>query len=109
MKHMLKDKKIDLVKITLGQGDFGQPIEIEEPLPNGENIWAYYRHASGSEFFAAAQTNHKLEVVFIINWRDDLDPTDVKVRYKGELYDITRIDDFEGYKNDIKIYASKLV
>ena len=48
------------------------------------------------------------EVQFVINWRDDITTAHV-VRYNGVDYDIMRVDTFEGYKNDLTIYAKKKV
>ena len=108
MAHV-KDKKITILGyLETGEIDeFGDPIKDWLPLPGGANIWAYFRHLSGNEFFAAKQVNAREEVLFEINWRDDLDTT-MKVEYKGKKYQITRIDTFEGYKNDLKIYAYTL-
>lgn len=104
---MLKDKKISIVKLGEGTDEDGFPIEAIVPIPNGANIWAYYRHATGKEFYQASQVNAKEEVIFVINYRSDIDTT-MQIEYKSELYNITRIDDFEGYKEDLKIYAYKV-
>lgn len=101
---MLKNKKITILQSVDGQDEAGFNTEKWEPLPNGENIWAYYRSLSGKEFFAAGTTNSKVEVLFQIAWHKDI-KTYHKIRYKGKDYYITRIDDFEGNKNDLKIYA----
>lgn len=58
------------------------------------------------EIFAAATTNYKKDVLFTINYRKDLTTAHV-VRYRGVLYDITRIDTFEGYKEDLTLYCSR--
>lgn len=100
----IKDKKITILQITEGYDEIGNPIEVEEPIPGGENIWAYYRQASANEFYGAASVNYKVEAVFEINWRNDINTT-MKILYKGKKYNITRIDDYEGYKQDLKIYA----
>ena len=44
------------------------------------------------------------EVLFQINYRTDLTTVNV-VRYNGTLYNITRIDTFEGYKEDLTLYC----
>jgi hypothetical protein len=44
------------------------------------------------------------EVLFIINWRDDVTTANL-VRYRGVLYDITRVDCFEGYRGEITLYS----
>lgn len=100
----LKDKKISILEQKLipdGEGGF---IEGWVPIPGGENIWAYYRQTSGKEFYAAAQVNSKEEAVFEINWRNDIDTT-MRISFRGKQYEITRIDDFEGYKKNLTIYA----
>lgn len=44
------------------------------------------------------------DVVFTVNYRTDID-TDMLVEYAGEYYQITRIDNHEGYKTDIDLYC----
>lgn len=44
--------------------------------------------------------------MFTINYRTDITTAHV-VRYKGVLYDITRVDTFEGYKEDLTLYCSR--
>ncbi len=46
------------------------------------------------------------EVLFTINHRPDITPTHV-IQYNGALYDITRVDTFEGYKGDLTMYAKR--
>lgn len=103
----LRDKKITIMQITTVQDEDGFNEEKLIPLPDGENIWAYYRHASANEFYAAHTTNIKVEAIFEIAYRDDID-TYCKIKYKNELYKITQIDDFEGYKKHLKIHACKV-
>jgi SPP1 family predicted phage head-tail adaptor len=44
------------------------------------------------------------EILFIINWRDDVTTAHV-VRYRGKLYDISRVDCFEGYRGEVGLYC----
>lgn len=103
----LKDKKITILDVFIETDEIGNQNEVIRPIPGGENIWAYYRQASADEFFGAASVNYKVEAIFEINWRRDINPR-MKILYKGEVYEITRIDDFEGYKKDLRIYAYKI-
>ena len=41
-----------------------------------------------------------------INYRSDIS-TDNIIKYKGTLYNITRVDVYEGYKNDLTLYCKK--
>ncbi len=104
---MLKDKKITIMTLIEGENEVGDTVLIDAPIPGGENIWAYYRQASGVEFTEASKINTKIDAVFIINWRNDIDEA-MKIKFRNELYNITRIDVFEGYKTDLKIYAYKV-
>lgn len=99
----LKDKKIRILQLFSGTNDNGFPVEEWRPLHSGR-LWAYYRQLSGSEFYASAMVNEAEEVQFVVNWRQDV-KTDMLVEYRGEYFDITRIDDFEGYKDDLGLYC----
>ena len=68
-------------------------------------VWAYFRHLSGKEVFAAATVNYKEEVLFQVNYHSDLTTANV-VCYNGTLYNITRIDTFEGCKEDLTLYCA---
>ena len=69
-------------------------------------VRAYFHYLSGKEIFAAATINYKGEVLFQINYWTDLSTAHV-IRYNGVLYDITRIDNFEGRKEDLKLYCAR--
>jgi SPP1 family predicted phage head-tail adaptor len=69
-------------------------------------MWAYYRQPSGAEIHANDATFPAEDVQFIINWRADITTRHV-VRFRGTLYDITRIDTFEGYKEDLTVYGKR--
>ena len=44
--------------------------------------------------------------MFTINYRKDI-TTAYIVQYKGVLHDITRVDTFESYKEDLTLYCSR--
>ncbi len=102
----LKDKKIILyrkhtVKDSAGFSTTYTPI-------HAGRIWAYVRQLSASEYYASQALQQKEEMFFTVNWRNDITAADYFVEYKGVFYDITRIDTFEGYKEDLKLYAALL-
>ncbi|MDY5559526.1 MAG: phage head closure protein [Candidatus Heritagella sp.] len=99
----LKDKKIELLRQVHTRDEMGITTITLESMGT---VWAYFRHLSGKEVFAAATTNYKEEVLFTVNYRTDI-TTACVVRYRGVLYDITRIDTFEGYKEDLSLYCSR--
>lgn len=102
--HYIKDKKITIMEVVTESDELGNQIEKTKPINNGENIWAYYRQASADEYYAAASTQYKVEAIFKIGWRNDIDNS-MTILFRGNEYNITRIDDFEGYKRDLTIYA----
>ena len=97
----LKDKKIELLRQVHTRDEMGF---TKTTLESMGTVWAYFRHLSGKEVFAAATVNYKEEVLFQINYRTDLATANM-VRYNGTLYNITRIDTFEGYKEDLTLYC----
>ena len=70
------------------------------------NVWAYFRQLSGKEIFAAAAYRYDEEVLFTINYRNDITTTCL-VEYGGVRYNVNRIDTFEGYKQDITLYCKR--
>ncbi len=106
MQKKTKNKKIELFELQYIEDDIGQQIERLvnlTPTP----IWAYFRQLSNDEYFTGVNTAVSEEVLFIVNWYKDIS-TFVQIKFEGEFYDITRIDCFEGGKNDLKLYAKRL-
>ena len=103
-KKKLKDKKIEILGSinTAEPGDM--PNEEWSPIHDG-NLWAYVRQLSQSEYYAAKQVQIEEEMLFVINWRSDITES-MMIRYKELYYNIKRIDTFEGYKNDLQVYAT---
>ncbi len=112
MRRKLKDKKICIYKELEGETDAaGFPLGIKYQKIHNGKLWAYVRQLSGKEYYAAMAMHSTEEVVFVVNWRADLTMENVGslfVEYKGNWYDVQRIDTFEGNKSDISIYAKTL-
>ncbi len=102
---VLKDKKITIYKKVITEDSIGNQITKYQPIHPGK-LWAYVRQLSAQEYFAAAQVQHKEEMLFTINWRPDISPA-MFIEYKGVWYDIQRVDTFEGYKENLHLYASQ--
>lgn len=98
----LKDKKIEIMGVTYVSDKYGNRSKETTTLAI---VWAYFRQLSGDEIYRVT-TQTEETVLFCINYRDDI-TTDNFIRYKGTLYDITRIDVFEGYKGDLTLYCKK--
>ena len=100
----LKDKKIEVFAVTHTQDPDGYSIETLTPI--SPPMWAYFRQLSGKEVYAAMSVQAVEEVQFVINWRDDITTWHI-IRFRGVDYDITRVDTFEGYKQDLTLYAKR--
>lgn len=100
----LKDKKIQILGVTVTGEPGDTPIETWAPIHPG-SLWAYVRQLSAKEYYSAMAIQSGEEMLFIINWRDDIKSTTNMIKYKDRYYNIKRIDTYEGYKQDLKIYA----
>ena len=100
----LKDKKVNIYREKYVPNGNGYTTKVTEPV--ALNVWAYFRQLSGKEIFAAAAYRYDEEVLFTINYRAGL-TTACYVEYNGVMYSVTRIDTFEGYKQDITLYCKR--
>ena len=97
----LKDKRIEICEYQYTSDAIGNRVKTLVPLAT---VWAYFRQLSGREIETGISTKTNENVLFQIGHRDGIKTTHV-IRYKGTLYNITRVDTFEGYKTDLTIYA----
>jgi len=102
----LKDKKIIVYSKNTIKDSEGFSTTKYKPIHAGR-LWAYVRQLSASEFFAAKAVQQSEEMLFILNFRADLTAL-LFIEYRGVFYNITRVDTFEGYKEDLKVYAARL-
>jgi SPP1 family predicted phage head-tail adaptor len=98
----LKDKKIEVCAVTVTKDRDGFAAETLTPI--APPLWAYFRQLSGKEIYAGGAAIATEQVLFTVNYRPDITTAHV-VRFRGALYDITRVDVFEGYRNDITLYC----
>ena len=103
--YRLKDKKIMIYELV----DVSEPGEMPtteyRPLLAAGH-WAYFRQLSSEELYINNATNTQEEVIFYVNWRNDLKAGQI-IQFQDDFYQVTRIDAFEGYKDDLKLYAKK--
>ena len=108
-QHKLKDKKID---IWQGVSSGGSRPTYTYSIEFG-GLWAYYRQMNGN---VSIDTGSGLTLfdtteraVFIINYLPELKQKKsfgyTKIKFNGRVYDILAVDDFEGYKTEMKITA----
>ena len=88
----MKDKKIAIYRKQGGAWE----------LICSSKLWAHYRQLSGKEVFAARTAGFTDEVAFTVNWHKDITPG-VHIIFRDTIYEATRVDDFEGYKKDLRL------
>lgn len=103
MAMKLKDKKIEILENKIIVDRIGNHVSQLVPVAT---VWAYSRQLSGDEVFAAARVNVTENVLFQISYRANITTAHV-IRFRGVLYNITRVDVYEGYKNDLILYCKK--
>ena len=103
MKH-LKDKKITIYEVVSASNENSMPVTKYRPIhPSG--VWAYVRDMSTEERISAQLVGSKEEAVFAVNWRPDV-KLPLCVAFRGQWYKVERIDAFEGYKSDLRLFVS---
>lgn len=99
--YSLKDKKISIWDYTT-QTIKGVPTKVYSKKYS--LIWSYYRHNGGNATITGSSLkvyDENAAALFVINKRE-LQATWLVI-YNHKIYEITRIDDFEGYNDDIKV------
>lgn len=103
MQKRLKDKKIEILEGQNVAEPGNMPRYEWAPIHTGK-LWAYVRQLSAREYYAAMAVQNEEQMLFVVNWRDDIKP-DMLIKYKNRYYNIKRIDTFEGYKSNLQLYA----
>ena len=96
----LKDKRVEIQESRYVSDKYGNRIK---QLVTVATVWAYFRQLSMKEIYGVT-TQVQEEVLFQIGYRADL-TTNYVVKFRGIDYEILRIDTFEGYKKDLKLYC----
>lgn len=98
----LKDKRIEIQESQYVTDKYGNH---KKQLVTIATVWAYFRQLSGNEIYRVT-TQTEETVLFQIGYRTDITTAHV-IKYKDTLYNITRVDVYEGYKNDLTLYCKR--
>ena len=104
----LKDKKIKIYMYIETTDEDGFDLKAYMPIHKQDSVWAYFKQLSASLFYASNTTAINEECLFRINWTDAIlanYASDYRVYYNGILYQVTRVDPYEGYKRDLALYC----
>ncbi len=81
------DRRIVIESMSTTRSASGQ---VTETWAAFKTVSAHKRDVRGDERFRAAQIEDRVETVWRIRWRDDLDPT-MRINYGGVYYEIKGI------------------
>ena len=102
-QYSLKDKRLSIWSFT---STTSHGVQVKTYNKEYSRIWAYYRHNGGNATLTGTSIkvyDENAAALFIINKR----PLNISwlVIYDHKIYEITRVDDYEGYKDDVKVYC----
>lgn len=107
-KRYLKDKKIKIYIYVETTDEDGFQTAGYMPIHPQDSLWAYFKQLSATLTYLNNSTQNKEECLFRINWIDAVlsnYASDYRVYYDGILYQVTRVDPYEGYKRDLALYC----
>lgn len=105
-QYYLKDKTLDIYK---GESKIIYGVTQWTYSRIYKGLYCYYRQNAGGttlEGSAIKVYDSTERVIFVINRLPELRAMDlahIKIYFNGRIYDINRIDDFEGYTDDYKL------
>ena len=100
-QYSLKDKRLSIWSYTTSSS---HGVTTKTYVKEYSLIWAYYRHNGGNATLTGTSIkvyDENAAALFVINKR----PVNITwlVIYNHKIYEITRVDDYEGYQDDIKV------
>ena len=106
MQYYLKDKTLD---IYLGVSTVISGVTKTTYSRIYKGLWCYYRQNAGGSTIVGSSIkvyDSTERVIFVINRLPELREqtlSKLKIYFNGRIYDIKRIDDYEGYTEDYKL------
>lgn len=107
-QYFLKDKKIVVYKKLTMKDKQGFQTTGYMPIHPTANVWGYFKELSATLIYASNTTTAKEESQIAINYTEALKrqyPQDYYVLFDNVLYQVTRVDNYEGYKTDLVLYV----
>lgn len=108
-QYFLKDKKIIVYKKLSTKDSSGFPVTGYMPIHPTANVWGYFKELSATLIYASNTTTAKEESQIAINYTENLKkqtPQDYYVLFDNVLYQVKRVDNYEGYKTDLVLYVT---
>ena len=103
--YFKKDKQVKIITKRTYKDQYGNSRKEYRYIVDGF-IWAYARQVSQDQKFAAAQYGESESRFFVLNYRTDLEVYDF-IEYRGEYYQITRVDTKDDYNGELFVYVKE--
>lgn len=97
--------KIDFLKRSVGQDDYGEPIDTWVAYKSG--IWASKEPILGNEYLASLTTDTKVEVKFNCRYISGI-TNEMRIRHGDEVYEILSAINVKSLNRELLCYC-KLV
>jgi len=99
------DKRIKIFKIGSGFDDYGEPLDIKTQI---HDCWASVKNKSGTEQFKSVAPFSKTVTSFLIRYAKKNIDTTMKIDFKGEIYNIIYVDNYNFSNEWVEITAEKV-
>ena len=105
-KYFLKDKKAEIFTRVNTRDSMGGKITYYTPISPAP-LWCYAKQISANLFFTARAYAIDEKRLFVFNYNADIAVYKV-IRYRGEWYEITRVDTDDDYNGDMFVYVKDI-
>lgn len=99
------NQRITIFKTKPGSDDYGDPIDERETV---YDCWASVKNKSGTEQFKTVTPFSKVVTSFLIRYTKKVIDTTMKIDFKGEVYNIIYVDNYN-FSNEWLELTAELV
>jgi SPP1 family predicted phage head-tail adaptor len=99
--------KITLLQLKRGYDDEGEPINDWQPVPGLTNLWAAKEPLLGREFFAAEQTQSRVEVKFRTHYVPGV-KNEMRVQDSEGTYEILSAINVKSLNRELLMYCRQV-
>lgn len=99
--------KITILKLQSGYDSHGEPINEWVPVDNLTGLWASKEPLLGNEFFAAEQTQSKVEVKFRTYYTPGVE-NEMRVQDNEGIYEILSAINVKCLNRELLMYCKKV-
>lgn len=105
-QYNLKDKKAQIYKvIEQGCDEYGNWLDGKLVPRRSYELWCYTRQLTQDQIYSAHAFMNNETRLFVFNYHKGIKPQQL-IQYKGDWYEITRVDTSDDYNGDMFVYAN---